>query len=106
MGNVFRHPPYSTEGFLKTNTNCPNCKIKFEKEPSFFYGSMYISYALGVAWSIVVFLTLAMLDLHKSPMIVFALISTSIVFLAPYIYQLSKVIWASIFIKYRSAVDE
>lgn len=27
---------------------CPVCRLKFEREPGYFLGAMYISYALGV----------------------------------------------------------
>ena len=33
----------------KMNTNCNECNFKFEKEPGFFFGAMFVSYALIVA---------------------------------------------------------
>ena len=33
--------------------NCPNCSFKFEKEPGFFFGAMFINYALGAAETLV-----------------------------------------------------
>jgi len=27
---------------------CPNCGLKFEREPGYFLGAMYISYGLGL----------------------------------------------------------
>jgi uncharacterized protein (DUF983 family) len=44
------------QGFFnfKMNPRCPVCGLKFEREPGYFLGSMYLSYALGgaavVAW--------------------------------------------------------
>ena len=35
--------------------HCKVCDLKFEREPSFFYGSMYISYTYGVAVFVAVF---------------------------------------------------
>ena len=32
----------------KMHVNCPNCGHHFEREPGFFFGDMYISYALTV----------------------------------------------------------
>lgn len=37
------------------NEHCPNCNHKFEKEPGFFLGAMYVSYALGVFQALVAF---------------------------------------------------
>ncbi len=35
--------------FSVTNTHCPVCDLRFEREPGFFFGAMYISYAFNVA---------------------------------------------------------
>src|SRR5262245_44477703 len=40
-GQVFR-------GIFEMNETCPVCAIKFEREPGYFLGAMYFSYALGV----------------------------------------------------------
>ena len=29
--------------------HCPSCGLEYEGEPGFFYGAMYVSYALSVA---------------------------------------------------------
>ena len=96
-GRLFKNAPYSFQGFLKTNKICPNCKTNFNKEPSFFYGSMYVSYALGVGLSIVIFLLMYLFGWAESPRRIFLVILFFITALSPYIYQLSKVIWASFF---------
>lgn len=48
-GNVFTHSGLSIRHFQKMNDNCPECKVKFESEPGFFWGAMYFSYAYSVA---------------------------------------------------------
>jgi uncharacterized protein (DUF983 family) len=40
-GQVFRSG-------LTMNETCPICGIRFEREPGYFFGAMYFSYALGV----------------------------------------------------------
>ncbi|WPP51503.1 DUF983 domain-containing protein [Catalinimonas niigatensis] len=32
--------------FTETNKTCPHCQLIFEREPGFFFGAMYVSYAL------------------------------------------------------------
>lgn len=32
--------------WLAMNANCPHCGVKFEREPGFFLGSIYINYGL------------------------------------------------------------
>lgn len=43
---MFTHPTYNS-GFLKMNKICSNCGLRYEREPGFFYGSMYVSYILS-----------------------------------------------------------
>jgi len=35
-------------GFAQMNSSCPVCGLRFEREPGYFLGAMYISYGLGV----------------------------------------------------------
>lgn len=35
--------------FTETNKTCPHCQLIFEREPGFFFGAMYVSYALTMA---------------------------------------------------------
>jgi uncharacterized protein (DUF983 family) len=39
QGKLFR-------GFLAMHERCPSCGVKFEREPGFFLGSIYINYGL------------------------------------------------------------
>lgn len=48
-GNVFTHSVTSLKHFREMNEKCPNCGVKFESEPGFFWGAMYFSYAYSVA---------------------------------------------------------
>ncbi len=99
-GKMFQHKPYSFKGITSLNKSCPHCNTSYQLEPSFFYGSMYVSYALGVALAVAVYVLLLFLGLGQYALTSFFIIATAIVVLAPYVYQLSKVVWASFFIKY------
>lgn len=99
-GKMFKDKPYSLRGVTSLNKRCPHCDTSYQLEPSFFYGSMYVSYTIGVALAVSVYLLLLVVGLAKNTLTSFFIIAASIVLLAPYIYQLSKVIWASFFIKY------
>jgi len=35
-------------GFPRMCEQCPNCGLKFEREPGYFLGAMYISYGLAL----------------------------------------------------------
>lgn len=40
----------------KMNEHCSECGHKFEREPGYFFGSMYVSYALTIAEMVGVFI--------------------------------------------------
>ena len=45
-GAIFRCPLW--RGWLAMNEHCPVCNLKFEREPGYFLGAMYVSYALAI----------------------------------------------------------
>lgn len=45
---MFEHGIYNLKNMGKMNENCPKCDFRFEVEPGFFYGAMYVSYAFSV----------------------------------------------------------
>lgn len=54
-GNVFTYPivkaPFK---FKKMNSSCPHCGLWYEPEPGFFFGAMYVSYALTTGMMLVI----------------------------------------------------
>lgn len=70
------------------------------REPSFFYGAMYVGYGLSVALAValyiisVVFLGLTM----RESLFVIAI---GLFALAPWSLRISRVIWIHLFIKYQ-----
>lgn len=48
VGKVFVGPTYGFK-VQKMNENCPHCGLRFEREPGYFYVSMFVSYAMNVA---------------------------------------------------------
>lgn len=46
-GNVFKFPLARIFQFSKTNTHCPRCNLKFEAEPGFYWGAMYVSFGFS-----------------------------------------------------------
>src|SRR5690349_373196 len=47
IGRIFRSNIYW--GFPKMHDRCPACDLRFDREPGYFLGAMYISYGLGIA---------------------------------------------------------
>jgi uncharacterized protein (DUF983 family) len=46
MGTIFRYSIF--RGFPKMHERCPVCDLKFDREPGYFLGAMYVSYGLGI----------------------------------------------------------
>ncbi len=98
-GDVFQSKnPFEFGKMTETNTNCPKCGIKFEKEIGFFYGSMYVSYAFNVAIFVVAVVAYylffeATVDwrIYISGYLLLSLI------LYPVLFRLSRSIWLQLF---------
>ena len=95
--------PYNLRDVLKINETCSHCNTKYRIEPSFFYGSMYVSYGVGIAFAVAAFV-ISFLFLGTSLMTAFiAIVGTLIVF-GPIIMRLSRNIWINLFMHYDKAL--
>ncbi|GMN09989.1 DUF983 domain-containing protein [Croceitalea sp. MTPC9] len=95
---VNKNPFYISQLF-KMHERCSNCQTKYKIEPSFFYGSMYVSYGVGIAFAMAAFV-ISFLIVGASLLNSFiAIVATMVVFL-PIIIRLSRNIWINIFMKY------
>jgi len=50
--------PYKLSTLYKRNETCSHCKTRYQIEPSFFYGAMYVGYGLTVAIGAAIFVIL------------------------------------------------
>ena len=99
-GSLLVGHPYQVRNLNKVNESCSVCQLNFKIETGFFYGSMYVSYGLGVALSITVYIFLSLLGMVDKPLNIFFIICGTLIVLMPYINVLSKVIWSGLFLKY------
>lgn len=84
--------------FPKMNQQCPTCHYKFEREPGYFFGAMYVSYGLAVAEmiaSLIIFWHL----FNLSPLMVFCIITILTFLLAGINFKLSRSVWIHMFFK-------
>jgi uncharacterized protein (DUF983 family) len=91
--------PYVLSDVLKINDNCSQCNLQYRLEPSFFYGSMYVSYGVGIAFAIAAFL-ISYLGFETNLMTAFIAIVVTLVVLGPIIMRLSRNIWINMFVSY------
>ncbi len=101
QGDFFEtHNPYNLKKFDKMHHRCPVCNEDFERETGFYYGAMYVSYGLTVAFGVAVYIVIC--GLLKFDEITF-LITFAILqlLLMPVFYRLSRLVWINIFVKYK-----
>ncbi len=97
--------PYILSKALDMHENCSICGTKYKIEPSFFYGSMYVSYAVGIAFATAAFVISFFVFDASIHGIFIAIIVTLIVFM-PVILRLSRNIWINFFIHYDKALSK
>jgi uncharacterized protein (DUF983 family) len=91
--------PLHLGNVLKMNENCSHCGLKYQIEPSFFYGAMYVSYGLNVAVGIAAFIISHVfigLNLVNS----FIAIIGTLVLTFPLVLRWARNIYINMFISY------
>jgi uncharacterized protein (DUF983 family) len=91
--------PYRPGHHFKMPERCANCNTTYKIEPSFFYGAMYVSYVLGIAFAVAAFI-ISKLLLEADILTTFIAIVATMIGFMPVIIRLSRNIWINIFIKY------
>lgn len=84
----------------KPRTGCEKCNLKFEKEPGFFQGSYYVVYALGVATMIAFWVASMVLYPSGGFDQYMWIVLGGMALTFPFIYPLSKIVWANFFYHY------
>ncbi|MDO6472496.1 DUF983 domain-containing protein [Maribacter sp. 1_MG-2023] len=99
-GEFFEANPYKLSNFNKVKERCPKCDLKYSIEPSFYTGSMYVSYAVGIAVAVAAYVLTLLFGLQLSIGALFIVIVASLVLAMPWIAAVSKSIWANMFFKF------
>ncbi len=84
---------------LSMNDYCGHCGLKYQIEPSFFYGAMYVSYGLNVAVGVTAFI-LSYVFFNSSMKHAFIAIIISMIVAFPYVLRLSRNIYINLFVTY------
>ena len=91
--------PLHFSKIITMNENCSHCGLKYQIEPSFFYGAMYVSYGLNVALGVAAFV-ISYLIFKSSLKIAFIAIIASNVVLFPFVLRWSRNIYINMFVSY------
>ena len=108
-GDLFKTKSAYKKGMADINPKCSHCAEDFIREPGFYFGAAYVSYALTVALWVAVFVALVTFD--AIGLIEFSFFADAILFLVigvlallvfmPVMYRLSRSMWIHMFVKYR-----
>lgn len=93
--------PYDLSGAGDLLESCSACHRKFEPEPGFYYGGMYVSYAFAVAICVTVYVAMGILVPSTTPTTRLFWVLGVLVFTAPVMYAWSKILWANLFTSYK-----
>ena len=105
-GELFVHAnAYNLRHTARMNASCAACGEDFGREPGFYFGAAYVSYALTVALWIAVLVALMCFDAwgwmefgmftHPGTFLVTGI--TLLLVLLPVIYRLSRSLWIAMF---------
>ncbi|MBS7785756.1 DUF983 domain-containing protein [Flavobacterium sp. CYK-55] len=91
--------PYQLNQMLTMHEECSHCKLVYQIEPSFFYGAMYVSYAVNVAVGVAAFIiSHVFIGLELIPS--FIAIVTTLLVLYPPILRVSRNMYINMFVSY------
>jgi hypothetical protein len=93
--------PYHWRNMGKMNEICPNCGHPLDTEAGYYFGAMYFSYALMVAWNfgiaIVIYIFTGSIFEHFKLLMFLGFFST--VLISPVMFRYSRVLWSYLFFK-------
>ncbi|MBA9072758.1 uncharacterized protein (DUF983 family) [Flavobacterium gossypii] len=91
--------PYNLSRIFQMHERCSHCEQKYKIEPSFFYGAMYVSYGVGIAFGVAAFI-ISYIFLGTNLKVSFIAIIATLVAFMPVIMRLSRNIWINMFVDY------
>lgn len=97
--------------FTDFNDNCPHCGEDLQREPGFYFGASYVSYALTVAIWVAVYVALITFDtigfisynFFDNPWTFLITGVVILLVLLPAIFRLSRSIWISMFVRFKKS---
>lgn len=99
-GDFFLSHPYDLTKVGEVHVRCPHCDRRLSKEVGFYWGAMFVSYALSIGFSLSVFGLAWSVRPGMGILGFFVVVVTCTALASPYLYALSKIIWANLFFHY------
>lgn len=102
-GKMFPGRTRYTGRFMRMNESCSYCGQSFTPEPGYYFGAMFVSYALNAAYFIAAWVTLRIIMDEIPVSLIIGVITSLVIVLLPVTFRLSRVLWIYIFVRYRGA---
>ena len=97
--SMYKNPnPFNIARVYDMPERCSKCGTKYKIEPSFFYGAMYVSYALTVAMAVAIFVIGYLL--HLGLMTSFIAIFVLLIAFNPLIMRISRLLYINMFVHF------
>ena len=106
-GKMFKYPLSKITKFAEMNENCPVCGLKFEVEPGFWYGAMFVSYANTILLLVVLGVGIFYLFNDPSTLSYIVVITVASLSFVPFNFRISRSVFLHLFgfIKYKGVVN-
>ena len=91
--------PYSVKNFFDMPKRCSNCTLKYDAEPGFFFGAMFVSYGLSILLAGITWALLSIMEVDFVH-IIWTIVAVLIIAI-PVIFKLSRAIWLNFFFHYQ-----
>ncbi|OZI06909.1 DUF983 domain-containing protein [Siphonobacter sp. BAB-5385] len=102
QGDFFKTKTSFQRHFDEIHHHCPHCNETLVPEPGFYWGALYVSYALYVAWCLTAFVVYTyVLKLDLDYFLVFLV--PTLVLLMPWFFRLARRTWLNLFVDYDPA---
>lgn len=99
-GRLFKKGSVLRPGSLFTmNPYCEHCRQSFEPEPGFYFGAMFVSYAINTALFVIAWAALTVIYPQYSLSLLLGLLTAVVIVSLPLTYRMSRSIWLGIFAK-------
>lgn len=105
-GDIFKTPIWDLSGFWKMSSHCSHCNVSFEPEPGFYYGAMFVSYAINVALFVAIGVALYVIANPADWIYILCIIAGAVLF-APFSFRYSRILFLHAFggIRYDASIE-
>jgi len=97
---------YDLKNITNMKHSCDKCDLDFEREPGYYYGAMYVSYALTIAMAVALFVAYFVLFPTFNSVTYIVALTIMLLVLAPWTFRTSRVIWLNFFIKFKPEIQK